>query len=102
LAGFATFASTSDNAQTMINLSNSSRLNPTSIGCDLHILNLDLNHSIESLVGKRGDMSDSNILQLIYKVSYLCQQNWIETRALLKSKINEILSKKTNPVEKDA
>jgi hypothetical protein len=47
-------------------------------------------------------MSDSNVLHLIYKVSYLFQQNWIETHALLKIKINEILSKKTNPVEKDA
>lgn len=85
----------------MTSLSNSS-LNPVSIGCDLHVLNLDLNHSIESLVGKKGDMSDLNVLQLIYKASYFCQQNWIESRALLKNKINEILSKKTNPVEKDA
>jgi hypothetical protein len=95
LRGLSTFSSTSDKCQYNDKpLSLIHPLNPVSIGCDLHVLNLELNHSIESLVGKRGDMSDSNVLQLIYKASYLCQQNWIEARALLKSKINEILSKK--------
>jgi len=96
LEGATVFASTTDNARTMTNLTLSVAL----IGCDLHVLNLDLNHSIESLLGPKGDMNTIHLLQLAYKISYICSHNWTETRALLKKKINQIISTKPKAEQK--
>lgn len=96
MAGFTTFASTSDNAKTMLNLSTTAFDDVVTIGCDLHILNLDLNHSIEALAGPKGDMNDIHVIQLVYKISYLCSQNWTEMKGLLKNTINNIIATTTS------
>jgi len=77
----------------MLNLTKESLDSACSVGCDLHVLNLDLNHSIQEMCGPRGDMNHPHAIQLAFKISYLYGQNWTEMRGLLKNKINQIIEK---------